>query len=72
MSAENGQVVGPDTIKKASCVSANAEDHIKFARQYIDLGFDRLFFHSAHPDQGTFLERFARDVLPQLRQKGGR
>ena len=72
MSAENGQAVGPDTIKKASCVSANAEDHIKFARQYIDLGFDQLFFHSAHPDQGTFLERFARDVLPQLRQKGGR
>lgn len=34
--------------------------------------FDRFFFHSAHPDQGAFLESFARDVLPQLRQKSGK
>jgi coenzyme F420-dependent glucose-6-phosphate dehydrogenase len=70
MAAENGQVVGPDTIKKSACVSANADDHIKFASQYIELGFNQLFFHSAHPDQRTFLERYAHDVLPSLRQKG--
>ena len=44
MSAENGQVVGPDTIKKSACVSANADDHIKFASQYIELGFNQLSF----------------------------
>ncbi len=70
MSAENGQAVGPDTIKKSGCISANADDHIKFATQYIELGFNQLFFHSAHPDQHTFLERYAHDVLPSLRQKG--
>jgi coenzyme F420-dependent glucose-6-phosphate dehydrogenase len=70
MSAENGQAVGPDTIKKSGCISANADDHIKFATQYIELGFNQLFFHSAHPDQRAFLERYAHDVLPSLRQKG--
>ena len=70
MAAQNGEVVGLDTIKnKIACDSANAEDHIKFATQYIDLGFNQLFFHSAHPDQRAFLERYAHDVLPQLRQK---
>jgi len=54
---------------KIACNSANADDHIKFATQYIDLGFNQLFFHSAHPDQRAFLERYAHDVLPQLRQK---
>lgn len=67
MSQENGEIVGPDAIKKAACVSSNAEDHVKFAKQYIDMGFDRLFFHSALPNQDTFIERFASDVLSRLR-----
>jgi coenzyme F420-dependent glucose-6-phosphate dehydrogenase len=69
MSQENGEVVGPDTIKKTACVSANAEDHIKFVQQYIDLGFDHPIFHSAHPNQRDMIERFGRDVLPQLKAK---
>jgi len=65
-----GYKAGTDTIKnKIACDSANAEDHIKFATQYIDMGFNQLFFHSAHPDQHAFLESYARDVLPRLRQK---
>lgn len=67
MSAENGSVVGPDTIKKTGCFSANPDDHIRFAQQYVDLGFDTLIFHSAGPDQRAFLEGYARDILPKLR-----
>ena len=67
MSQENGEIVGPDAIKKAACVSSNAEDHVKYAKQYIDLGFDQLFFHSAVPNQDAFIERFASDVLSRLR-----
>ncbi len=52
---------------QAACISSNADDHVKFAQQYIDLGFDRLFFHSALPNQDTFIERFASDVLSRLR-----
>ena len=68
MSEENGAVVGSETVKEKCCISANPDDHIKFARQYIELGFDQLFFHSAGPDQKTFLERFGKDVLPELRK----
>lgn len=67
MAQENGEIVGPDAIKKAACVSSNPDDHVKFAQQYIDLGFDRLFFHSALPNQQDFIERFASDVLSRLR-----
>jgi coenzyme F420-dependent glucose-6-phosphate dehydrogenase len=69
MSQENGEVVGPNTVKKMACISANAEDHVKFVQQYIDLGFDHPIIHSAHPKQRDFLEKFGRDVLPQLRAK---
>ncbi len=72
MSAENGEAVGSDTIKKAGCISANPDDHIKFIQQYIDLGFTHLIFHSSLPDQRAFLEAYGREVLPRLRSRSGR
>jgi len=72
MSAENGESVGSDTIKKAGCISANPDDHVKFIQQYIDLGFDHLIFHSSLPDQRAFLETYGREVLPRVRSKSGR
>jgi len=68
MSEANGKVVGADTVRASGCISADPEVHIKFAQKYIDLGFDHLIFHSAGPDQRTFLEGYGRDVLPRLRQ----
>ena len=68
MSEQNGKVVGADTIRQSACISANSEDHIKFAQTYIDLGFDQLIFHSAGPDQQGFIEAYGRDVLPRLRK----
>jgi coenzyme F420-dependent glucose-6-phosphate dehydrogenase len=67
MSAKNGKVVGADTLKQKACISADPEEHRRFAQQYVDLGFTHLFFHSAGPDQRAFLERYGRDVLPRLR-----
>lgn len=68
MSEENGAVAGTDTIKESMCVLSNAEDQIRFARQFIDLGFNELFFHSAGPDQQAFISGYGRDVLPALRE----
>jgi len=68
MAEENGKAVGSDTIRKRSCISTDPKDHIDFVRQYTDLGFDQIFFHSAGPDQRAFIEGYGRDVLPQLRQ----
>jgi hypothetical protein len=58
----------PICCKKAGCVSAKAEDHIKFARQFINLGFDHLVFHSARQDQQAFLEAYSRDVVSHLHE----
>lgn len=38
---------------------------------YVKLGFTELVFHGPHPDQAHFLELFARDVLPPLRDRFG-
>jgi coenzyme F420-dependent glucose-6-phosphate dehydrogenase len=67
MSEENGEIVGPDAIKKAGCFSSNPQDHIDYAQQHVELGFDCLVFHTSGPDQKAFLESFAHDVMPKLR-----
>jgi coenzyme F420-dependent glucose-6-phosphate dehydrogenase len=36
---------------------------------YVDLGFRHLVFHSPAPDQSRFMELFAADALPRLRQR---
>jgi len=69
MSEQNGKAVGADTIWEAVCISADPEDHIKFAQKYIDRGFDHLIFHAAGPDQRAFIEGYGRDVLPRLRER---
>ena len=68
MSAENGESVGADTMKKQMCISADPEVHARFIQQYIDLGFDNLIIHSAGPDQMAFIHGYGRDVLPRFKQ----
>jgi coenzyme F420-dependent glucose-6-phosphate dehydrogenase len=68
MSAQNGMAVGEDVIRQRTCVSADPDEHVRFAQRYLDLGFDHLVFHSAGPDQLAFIEGYGRDVLPRLRQ----
>jgi coenzyme F420-dependent glucose-6-phosphate dehydrogenase len=36
---------------------------------YVDLGFEHLVFHAPGDDQARFLEQFAADVLPLLRER---
>lgn len=68
MAAENGTVIGPDTIKNSGCFSPDPDAHVKFAQQYIGMGFDCLIFHYAGPDQKAFIEKYAQEVLPKLRK----
>jgi coenzyme F420-dependent glucose-6-phosphate dehydrogenase len=38
---------------------------------YVEMGFRHLVFHSPADDQASFLQRFARDVIPRLRERAG-
>jgi coenzyme F420-dependent glucose-6-phosphate dehydrogenase len=68
MSEQNGQVVGSDIIRQGTCISADPEDHVKWAQKYIDMGFDGLIFHSAGPNQEEFIQAYGRHVIPRLRE----
>jgi coenzyme F420-dependent glucose-6-phosphate dehydrogenase len=67
MAAENGAVIGADTVKNTGCFSNNAKEQIEFVQQYIELGFDTIIVHASGPDQKGFIESYARDILPHAR-----
>ena len=69
MVATNGAIVGNNVIKNRQCISSDPDVHAKFAQRFIDAGFNRLYFHSAGPDQYEFIEGYARDVLPIIRER---
>lgn len=69
MVAANGTVVGNDVVKSRICISGDQEVHAKFAQLFIDVGFNRLYFHSAGPEQYEFIEGYWRNVLPAIRER---
>lgn len=67
MSAQNGEVVGPDTVRKTCCVSNDPEEHVRYIQKHADLGFDYIFVHSGDEDQQNYLRRFGKDVLVRVK-----
>lgn len=52
-------------------VSDNPDEHIEQIRPYIELGFTHLVFHAPGDDQMRFLQLYAKDILPRLRERFG-
>ncbi len=48
-------------------VSSDPDEHAARVREYLDMGFTHLVFHAPGPDQRSFLDRYAEQVLPRLR-----
>jgi len=49
-------------------VSTDPDEHVERIKEYMELGFNHLVFHAPGPDQKRFMELYARDILPRLRQ----
>ncbi len=50
-------------------VSTDPDEVVERIAPYVELGFTELLFHGPGADQQRFLELFARDVLPRLRER---
>ncbi len=60
-----------DQAHKRWLVSSDPEEHIEQIRPYIELGFTHLVFHAPGDDQSRFLQLYAKEILPRLRQRWG-
>ena len=52
-------------------VSDDPDEHVEQLRPYIELGFTHLVFHAPGNNQSRFINTYARDILPRLRERWG-
>lgn len=60
-----------DQAHRRWLVSSDVEEHIEQIRPYIEYGFTHLVFHAPGDDQSRFLQLYAKEILPRLRQRWG-
>jgi len=60
-----------DQAHRRWLVSSDPEEHIEQIRPYIELGFTHLIFHAPGDDQSRFIQLYAKEILPRLRQRWG-
>jgi coenzyme F420-dependent glucose-6-phosphate dehydrogenase len=60
-----------DQAHRRWLVSSDPEEHLEQIRPYIELGFTHLIFHAPGDDQSRFLQLYAREILPRIRQRWG-
>ena len=58
-----------DQAHRRWLVSNDPEEHVEQIGSYLDLGFNHLVFHAPGDDQERFIDLYARDILPRLRQR---
>lgn len=52
-------------------VSDDAHEQVERIASYVELGFTHLVFHAPGPDQARFIDLYAEQVLPKLRERFG-
>ena len=52
-------------------VADDPDEHIEQIAPYIELGFTHLVFHAPGNNQSRFINAYARDILPRLRERWG-
>ena len=60
-----------DQAHRRWLVSNDPDEHVEQIRPYIELGFTHLVFHAPGDDQSRFLQLYAEEILPRLRQRWG-
>ena len=57
-------------VAKRWIVASKPDDAVEAIRPYVEAGFTNLVIHAPGADQNRFMEQFAADVMPRLRELG--
>jgi coenzyme F420-dependent glucose-6-phosphate dehydrogenase len=62
-----GAYVRPEDLHDHIRISCDANQHLDWLEQDIELGFDRIFVHNVNREQERFIDTFGDKVLPALK-----
>jgi coenzyme F420-dependent glucose-6-phosphate dehydrogenase len=60
-----------EQVAKRWIVASKPDDAVEAIRPYVEAGFTNLVIHAPGADQTRFMDQFAADVMPRLRELGG-
>ena len=60
-----------DFVQNGLAPNGLGEEHIEQLRPYLELGFNHLVFHAPGNDQSRFLQLYASQILPRIRERWG-
>ena len=63
---EVGERVKAEEMKEHVLISSDPKKHVKWIREFQDLGFEKIILHNVNRNQERFITAFAKDVLPLL------
>jgi hypothetical protein len=64
-------MVTEEQVAEAVPCGPDPEPVLQQVQQYLDAGFDHVYFHQVGPDQDGFLDFAARELLPRVTAKAG-
>ncbi len=64
----HGEFVGDEAIAKRWIIATTAEEHIKKIKEYVEAGFNHLYFVSSSPDERKFIKFYGEKILPYFRE----
>lgn len=59
--------IKPEDLRKMVHISADPIQHVNWIKDYLALGFDKIFLHNVNREQEFFIKEFGEKVLPLLR-----
>lgn len=62
------KLVSREQVVKLIPCGPDPEKHLNGIREYIRAGFDRIFVHQIGPHQLRFMEFYAKEILPRIRE----
>jgi hypothetical protein len=65
-----GEFVEPAKVFEQVRTSADLEEHVRWLKDDIDLGFSHLYLHNVNQNQEAFIEDFGKEVLPAILADG--
>jgi G6PDH family F420-dependent oxidoreductase len=63
------KIVTEDMIAEQLVCGPDVDRHVEAIQKYVDAGFDHVYVHQVGPNQERFIEAYARDVMPKVRDR---
>jgi G6PDH family F420-dependent oxidoreductase len=61
--------VREEDIAETIICGNNVQQHVEAIQEYVDAGFDHVYFHQVGPDQEAFFSFYTQHVMPALKER---